>query len=977
MLSSACPQRKSRALRFETLEVRATPTIGMVEQQILADIMEQAPRVMPDVPGFNNLLRTNGTFSDLNYNSGSDAGAADIRVHARRVEALEIAYKWNDPSNTFYGNAALKAKLVSAWNYTANTLGYISAPNWWWREIGIPAAFSQPLILFRSELPANTVNMVLAKYFGSAWTNQIAANMTSQATPALIQGVLQNNASRIKDVVAKVSAEIVGYSGEGLARDLSFMQHMSSGRMNFSSGSYGVGFALDTTKLMRWTANTEFAFGAAPVDLELRFVLDHLHYLTRGHVMDPAAAGRSITRPGNITLLARQVNDAAIDLLPLGKRVDELNKAIDRYFNGVNETNYISGNRGLWVGDGMLHTRQDITSTLKMISSRTLRPETAAGENKKGFFEGDGMMMLLQDGDEYGTLTTQEIMPVWDWQRLPGTTVQHNGVIPYTDMFNGGTNTYGSSNLVGGASDNNYGVAMMDYRRSGVTLTARKSWFFFDDEIVALGADIDDPTANSPVFTSLNQVLLDGSITVSDATGGQRVLGLGSAPASLSGKSWIQHDNMGYVMLDSTNRTSVQAAMQSSSTGITLPVFSAWIDHGTKPVNATYAYAVVPDKSVEEIAAYSNELPITILANTANVQAVRHNGLGQTQIAFFAAGSLWIDASTKITVSQPCALIIKQSGDQLTITAADPRQGTTALAIDVNRQITGAGVTWNATTQTSRISFALPAAPIAGSSITRSYTVGAPTGGGGPTDPPPPPPPPPVPGQPVIYDATARTVTVAGRAGADDRINVARDSAGRITIQLNNVNFGPFTAVDRVIAFGQSGNDMIMANNLPIPVEFYGNDGNDTLYGGSAADLLFGGAGDDNIYGYAGHDVLIGGGGRDYIVGDAGNDLMFGGLLNRMPDNFLPAFAPADVGSNPWSADAQAILLALAAARAAWAATPSTMPTQLGTSRSDFSADGTIADMLYAGAGNDWFYAAAVQKDFVLDLSAGDRNGEL
>lgn len=170
---------------------------------------------------------------------------------------------------------------------------------------------------------------------------------------------------------------------------------------------------------------------------------------------------------------------------------------------------------------------------------------------------------------------------------------------------------------------------------------------------------------------------------------------------------------------------------------------------------------------------------------------------------------------------------------------------------------------------------------------------------------------------------------------------------------------------------------MIMANNLPIPVEFYGNDGNDTLYGGNAVDLLFGGAGDDSIYGYAGHDVLIGGGGRDYIVGDAGNDLIFGGLLNLMPDNFLAAFTPTQLASQPWSTDALAILLALATARVAWATTPSTMPTQLGTNRSDFSADGTIADMLYAGAGNDWFYAAGVQKDFVLDLAAGDRNGEL
>ncbi|MCA1480970.1 hypothetical protein I6F37_39250, partial [Bradyrhizobium sp. NBAIM08] len=151
------------------------------------------------------------------------------------------------------------------------------------------------------------------------------------------------------------------------------------------------------------------------------------------------------------------------------------------------------------------------------LSTRSPRPETAAGENRRGFFEGDGMLMLLQDGDEYGDFGEQEIFPAWDWQRLPGTTIQHNGVIPNYDQFGGGTHSPGSSNIVGSASDGQYGAAMMNYTRSGVSLTARKSWFFFDDEIIALGADIDDATATSPVFTTLNQVLLDGNVTVSDA----------------------------------------------------------------------------------------------------------------------------------------------------------------------------------------------------------------------------------------------------------------------------------------------------------------------------------------------------------------------------------------------------------------------------------------------------------------------------
>ncbi|WP_254513275.1 polysaccharide lyase family 8 super-sandwich domain-containing protein [Anatilimnocola floriformis] len=980
-LKPAASKLTPRGLQFETLEIRATPTIAQVETQIIAELMEQAPRVMPEISTDLSLLGANGKFSDLSYVMSTDAGAVQFRTHAARIEALEIAYKWNDASNPYHHDAALKAKVMAAWTYTAGSLGPMTAPNWWHKQIGTPQVLATPLILFHSELSTTTINTVLTKYFGQSWTNLTGANMASQGPPALIQGILTNNASRVQTVVSALSSEVVGMSGEGIGRDQSFLQHGSGSKWNFASGSYGTNFAVDVDRLMRWTQGTEFAFTSASIDAELRFVLDHLQYLTRGDNMDVAAMGRSVTRDSSTQLRAQQVYDATVDLLKLGRRMPELMAAVDRYEHGVNDTNFLAGDKSLWVTDGLLHSREDITATLKMISTRSLRPETAAGENKKGYFEGDGMLMLLQDGDEYGELGEQEIFPAWDWQELPGTTIQHNGVIPNYDAFGGGTNSSGSSNLVGSASDGQYGVAMMDYKRTGVTLTARKSWFFFDDEIIALGADIDDAAAKSPVFTTLNQVLLDGDVTVSDAAG-RRTFGLGGS-ATLQGKSWIEQDHMGYVNLDSSSKLTVQAATQTGD-GVSLPVFSAVIDHGTKVQNATYAYAMVPDKSADEVEAYTNNLPFTVLSNTANLQAVRHNGLNQTQASFFAAGSLYLDATTKITVTQPCNLIIKQNGDQLTITAADPRQLTTPIVVEINRQVTGSGATWNATTKVTKLSIALPAAPNAGSSATKTFTLGAPPvvdpppTSPPPTNPPPTNPPPsnPTPvNQPVVYDATTRTLTIAGTP-AGDQISVGSDSAGKVTVRINSASYGPFTNVAKVVAFGQAGNDTIMALNLPIPVEFYGNDGNDTLYGGSAADLLVGGAGDDNVYGYGGSDLLIGGGGRDSIMGDVGNDLLIGGQLRLAPDNFLPAFTAANVGAKPWSAESQSVLDALSAALAAWLAAPQAMPTQLGTVNTDFLTD-SIADSLFAGAGNDWFYAAVVQKDSVLDAAAGDRTGEL
>lgn len=54
----------------------------------------------------------------------------------------------------------------------------------------------------------------------------------------------------------------------------------------------------------------------------------------------------------------------------------------------------------------------------------------------------------------------------------------------------------------------------------------------------------------------------------------------------------------------------------------------------------------------------------------------------------------------------------------------------------------------------------------------------------------------------------------------------------------------------------------------------HGNDGNDTLYGGSFADTLTGDAGKDTLYGQDGNDMLTGGAGLDKVYGEGGDDMI-------------------------------------------------------------------------------------------------------
>ena len=76
---------------------------------------------------------------------------------------------------------------------------------------------------------------------------------------------------------------------------------------------------------------------------------------------------------------------------------------------------------------------------------------------------------------------------------------------------------------------------------------------------------------------------------------------------------------------------------------------------------------------------------------------------------------------------------------------------------------------------------------------------------------------------------------------------------------------------------GGAGDDTIDAGAAgPLPVFFYGEDGNDFLQAGDGTGVLVGGAGDDTLSGGAGNDLLVGGPDDDLLIGRAGNDELIG-----------------------------------------------------------------------------------------------------
>ena len=177
-------------------------------------------------------------------------------------------------------------------------------------------------------------------------------------------------------------------------------------------------------------------------------------------------------------------------------------------------------------------------------------------------------------------------------------------------------------------------------------------------------------------------------------------------------------------------------------------------------------------------------------------------------------------------------------------------------------------------------------------------------------------------------------------------------------------------AIDRVMVFGQGGDDWIhVAQNVDAPTLLDGGDGDDTLVGGRGQSILLGQAGNDWLFGGYGRGLLIGGTGADRVFGWNGSDILIGGYTSF--DNDLRSL---DLIMQEWTSDRSysertANLLGNGTGlrangntflRAATSATPATV------------FDDDAEDRLWGFQGADW-YLANVSGSGSIDRVFGER----
>jgi chondroitin AC lyase len=659
------------------------------------------------IAAFDEDTGENGSWPDINYND-NNAANWQPSIHWDRI--LQLAIKFSKTRDPLLRKYIIKA--INFWDTRKPVSG-----NYWWNAIGVPLKIGKTIVLIGSQLPPEEKKIALSHmglgikkdfydYHGMA-TGQ---NLVWLATVHIMMGIAQQDTVALVRAFNAIYDEVKVSNSEGIQYDYSFHQH---GTILYSGG-YGLGFTNEICKLVNWSFGTRFQFPPAQIKIITSYILEGQQWMVRNQTMDYSATGREISRFNSDYSRAKLLLQSCRLLMVLNVPGRNELEVFAGRLDGTSST-VLSGNRHFWRSDFLVHHVPKFYSSVKMASSRIMGSESGNNENIKGYYLGQGVQLIMRNGKEY-----EAILPVWDWQKLPGLLCEQKaGKLP---LITWGEGSEGKKPFVGGVSDGRYGLAAYDYYRDNVS--GRRSWFFFDDEIVCLGAAINCNTENL-LFQTINQSLLKGDVTVGH--GGRKIRLLDTGFHLLEKFQWIHHDSTAYYAMDG-KAVSIKNDLQKGNWRdinnnhsapdqlIEKNVFTAWIDLGKHVTESSFAYTIVPGISVSDAKKYDQ--PVKLVRNDSIIQAVWHEKSKVLEAAFYHPGEVKY-GNNIISVNKPVLLLLQEKGNELIISLANPENKALNIIVTINSKIQCDNCSWSAEEKISNFSMDLPQGNEAGRSISK------------------------------------------------------------------------------------------------------------------------------------------------------------------------------------------------------------------------------------------------------------------
>lgn len=651
-------------------------------------------------------------------------------VFAAIVHSLEYAYKY------YYGPSLLEEGVYG---------------NWWQWYIGTPIALTKILVIIEDKITPELCAKYLTVFdYLVPYPSQRAGNKIWVSRLCIISAALRRDAldlcidtyymNDLFDYIDNYVEDEGGFFADG-----SFIQHSNYA---YTSG-YGGNYLGDLPEMLYYLSGSRFYPQQENVNNHYTWIIDGIRPVIYEKCFMAAMNGRGVTRNTNessVSCAAKLIlvhyyapDNIKAELEPIIAYFMQLYKSDFSKNVAYSLINYAKElyarlkdvevepyeiTRIFGMMARVVHQGPEYGVCLSLSNTNVGKYESINNENRCGWYHGDGMLQIYTDGYGFDVNYYSFANPYL----MPGTTANSAERLRnhfYSPITN-------ASNYAGGASNGKYGAVgfILDYEDGASvnngseatfknekdnTIYAKKSYFFFDNEIVCVGSDISDKSGTDVKTVIENRYWRTTGETL---TIGNSVV---NAPATVEteiNERVIHFTNMGgYVILkddgakliykkatneynNATNQTGTLPAYMQG----TRDFFELYLNHGTgntesgKLTSNSYFYAYLPEATAEETATYYENPDVELLKRTSSVHAVIEKKLGIVACNFFiedgddgatlSVQSKYssVTAVKSINASTPCSVMITKNGDgSYTVSVSDPTQEyrQTTLSIEI------------------------------------------------------------------------------------------------------------------------------------------------------------------------------------------------------------------------------------------------------------------------------------------------------
>lgn len=678
----------------------------------------------------------------------------DTNLYSTYSRLFTMAKVYQLPTASLYQDAELLAMLIESLDFLNSQFykeGVLETGNWWHWELGIARTANNTLILLYDVVPQALITNYIAatKYFvprpthlsdgegapdSPATFESTGANRVDNVQVVLTRSFLANDDVEFTDAVEALESVITTVdSGDGFYQDGSFIQHDSLAY----TGTYGQVLLEGIGKIAGVVSDPDLQ---ESIESIYSIIFDSFYPLMiDGRMMD-MVSGRAVSRTSGqnhyighsvLSAMLFYVESAPADEAAQLKSIIKTQIENDEYRDFFASPNYFrnqqlaqqivaddsittiadrSEHRQFNSMGRVVHHRPTWTFGVATHSNLVGNYECINGENQKGWHTGDGMTYLYNQQDDHYS----DYWAIVDASKLPGTTF-FSDPAECEGQFRADGYLKDAIEWSGGSSIGNYGTVGFDFINWDDTVSAKKSWFMFDDEIIALGSDIN----NSVAFTAIENRKIEDDATISI---NGNLLTAGSSFSGVLQQLDIevegQANNLSYLLITpqnaeitNTENSGNYSDIGNNSKAVSASFISAVLDHNSSD---GYQYMIFPNATAQTVTDAATIPPVTILENSNIAHALTHTSLKLAAFNFWQAGTvngIDIDGLDSITTSTPLSMMISfetYASDKIfKMAISNPTRGVQPLSVDIGKNYTIMNDLENRISKTGSTSFSV------------------------------------------------------------------------------------------------------------------------------------------------------------------------------------------------------------------------------------------------------------------------------